>query len=118
MDPLSILIWTAVWAGVSAGIYVTVYFANLTFQIVFNWFRQFAYLITANDRSIPIRDRSHLSATVFRNLQNDDFNVITIDYNQRTGEVEDAKVMQAGSVDYKIQQAHDYGRKEVAIWSF
>jgi hypothetical protein len=118
MDPLSILIWTVVWAGVSAGIYAIVYFANLTFQIVFNWFRQFAYLITANDRRIPIRNRNDLSATVFRHLQNDDYNVVTVNYNQRTGEVEDAKVMQAGSVDSDILQAHNYGRKEVAIWSF
>lgn len=118
MDPLSILIWTAVWAGVSAGIYAIAYFTDLTLQIVFNWFRKFAYLIVENDRSIPIKNRNHLAATIKSELANDNVGYVCVNFNQRTGEVEDAKVMEAGSIDDRIKQVHDYGRKEVAIWSF
>lgn len=118
MDPVTILIWTAVWAGVSAGIYATVYFANLTFQIVFNWFRQFAYLMVANDRRVPIKNRDHIAATIANKVEDGDFNIVAVDFNQKTGKVETAKVHKAGSIDDRIKQAHDHGKKEVAIWSF
>ncbi|NES65446.1 MAG: hypothetical protein F6K24_09380 [Okeania sp. SIO2D1] len=110
--------WGVVWTQVAAGIYTIVYFANLTFQIVFNWFKQFAYLIAANNHRIPIINRNHLAATVCRNLDNNNVCLITVDFNQTTGEVENAEVMRASSVDSTIEQAHDYGRKEIAIWSF
>ncbi|NES72373.1 MAG: hypothetical protein F6K24_47855, partial [Okeania sp. SIO2D1] len=117
MDPLSILIWTAVWTQVAAGAYTIVYFIDLTFQIVFNWFRKIGDLIAANDRRIPIKYRNHLAATVRRELENNNVGFVTVDFNQTTGEVENAEVMEASSVDSTIEQAHDYGGKEVAIWS-
>jgi hypothetical protein len=134
MEPLSLLIWAAVWAGVSACLYVTVYFLNLTFQILVDWFRTFAYLMVENDRrAIRDRDKIFFSATQLKKaIANDDFNVVHLNFNslqakgefnviqgifdQKAGEIYDARVIKAGSVDEKIKEAHSYGRKEVALW--
>lgn len=113
MDPLSILIWTAVWAGVSAGIYVAVYFANLTLQILANWFRQFAYLIVENDRR-PIRDRERLAVTVKEKINNGDYRIAQGIFNNQTDTFEEARVLTGRSVDWNIEREHI--GKEVVIW--
>ena len=116
MEPLSLLIWAAVWAGVSACLYVTVYFLNLTFQILVDWFRTFAYLMVENDRR-AIRNRDKICFTKMQeDIENGDYNVVQGIFDQKEGEVYDARVIKAGSVDNKIKEAHSYGRKEVALW--
>lgn len=115
MDPLSILIWTAVWAGVSAGIFTVVYFANLTAQIIYEWFRKFAYLLVQNDRR-SLQNREYVAFTVQQAMASGDYNVVEGIFDNKNQKVYDAQVMKAGSVDYKIKQAHSYGRKEVAFW--
>lgn len=115
MDPLSILIWTAVWAGVSAGIYAVVYFANLTAQIIYEWFRNFAYLLVQNDRR-SFQNREYVAFTVQQAMASGDYNVVEGIFDNKNQKVYDAKVMKAGSVDATIKQAHSYGRKEVAFW--
>ena len=118
MEPLSLLIWAAVWAGVSACLYVTVYFLNLTFQILVDWFRTFAYLMVENDRR-AIGNRKNIGFSVMdlqNSIANRDYNVVQGIYDQKAGEVYDARVIKAGSVDEKIKEAHGYGRKEVALW--
>lgn len=115
MEPLTLLIWAAVWAGVSACLYVTVYFLNLTFQILVNWFRTFAYLMVENDRR-AIRNREKIGFTLQKSIANEDFNFVQGIFDQKAGEVYDTRVIKAGSVDEKIKEAHSYGRKEVALW--
>jgi len=115
MEPLSILIWTAVWAGVSLGIYATVYFSNLTFQIVHKWFLNFSYLMVANDRRSS-ENRENIAFTVQKAMQSGDYNIVQGIFDNRTGDVRDARVIQAGSVDTTIKQAHSNGRKEVVFW--
>ena len=115
MDPLSILIWTAVWAGVSAGIYAVVYFANLTFEIIIGWFQKFAYLLVQNDRR-SFQNRDYIAATITQAVENRDYNVVECIFDNKNKKVYDARVMKAGSVDTTIKQAHSYGRKEVAFW--
>ena len=115
MDPLTILIWTAVWAGVSCGIYATVYFANLTAQIIYEWFRKFAYLLVENDRR-SFENRDYVAFTVQKAMASGDYNVVEGIFDNKKQKIYDARVIQADSVDYKIKQAHSNGRKEVAFW--
>lgn len=115
MDPFTILIWAAVWAGVSAGIYATVYFVNLTAQIIYEWFRKFAYLLVQNDRR-SFENREYVAFTVQQAMKSGDYNVVEGIFDNKNQKVYDARVIQAGSVDAKIKEAHSYGRKEVAFW--
>ena len=115
MDPLTILTWAAVWAGVSAGIYATVYFANLTAQIILSWFRNFAYLLVENDRR-SFENREYVAFTVQQAMASGDYNVVEGIFDNNNQKVYDARVIQAGSVDLRIKQAHSNGRKEVAFW--
>lgn len=112
---ITLLIWAAVWAGVSACLYVTVYFLNLTFQILVDWFRTFAYLMVENDRR-AIRNRGKIGFTVQKSIESGDCNIVQGIFDQKEGEFYDARVIKAGSVDEKIKEAHGYGRKEVALW--
>ena len=107
MDPLSLLIWTAVWAGVSAGVYVIVYFANLTFQIIAGWFQQFAYLMGAYDVGFTVRRAMA------------DGNAVYVQgmFNTSNDKVKQARVIKASTVDSEVQRFHDHGRKEVAIYT-
>lgn len=107
MDPLSILIWTAVWAGVSACIYVTVYFANLTFQIIAGWFQQFAYLMGAYDVGFTVR----------KAMANGEVVYVQGMFDTSNDKVKQARVINTSSVDSEVQRFHDYGRKEVAIYT-
>ena len=111
------------------GVYVTVYFCHLTLQILVDWFKKFAYLMVENDRR-AIRDREKIAFTLKKAIANDDFNRVKLPFlhakgefnviqgifDQKEGEVYDARVIKAGSVDNKIKEAHSYGRKEVALW--
>jgi len=116
MEPLTLLIWAAVWAGVSACLYVTVYFLNLTFQILVDWFRTFAYLMVENDRR-AIRNRDKIFFTVQEDIENEDYNIVQGVLDQKAGEIYDARVIKAGYVDEKIKEVHSYGRKKVALWT-
>ncbi|EDX72483.1 hypothetical protein MC7420_3555 [Coleofasciculus chthonoplastes PCC 7420] len=51
-----------------------------------------------------------------KSIANEDFNFVQGIFDQKAGEVYDARVIKAGSVDEKIKEAHSYGRKEVALW--
>lgn len=113
MDPLSILIWTAVWAAVSAGIYVTVSFANLTLKILAEWFRRFAYLIVQNDRR-SLRDRECLAFTVKQALSSGEYKIAQGIFNNQTETIEDARVVNASSLDWNIQSEHM--GKDVVFW--
>jgi hypothetical protein len=107
MDPLSILILTVIWAGVSAGIYAIVYFANLTFQIIAGWFKQFAYLMGEYDVGFTVRKAMA------------DGNVVYVQgiFNTSNDKVKEARVIKPSSVDSEVERLHNYGRKEVAIYT-
>ncbi|HIK12892.1 MAG TPA: hypothetical protein IGS52_21975 [Oscillatoriaceae cyanobacterium M33_DOE_052] len=113
MDPLSMLLWAAVWAGVAAGIYVTVYFVDLTLEIIASWFRRFAHLIVQNDRR-AIGDRDYLAFTVKQAINTGNYKIAQGIFNTRTEEIYDARAIEAGSLDSKIQSEHRF--KEVVIW--
>lgn len=107
MDPLSILIFTVVWAGVSAGIYAIVYFANLTFQIIASWFQKFAYLMGAYDVGFTVRKAMASGEVVY----------VQGMFNTSNDKVKEARVINYSNVDSEVQRFHDYGRKEVAIYT-
>ncbi|MFB2918025.1 hypothetical protein [Aerosakkonema funiforme] len=127
MDPLSILTWAVVWAAVSASIYTVVYFANLTFEIIYNWFRGFAYLLIANDTR-PLANREGVGFTAINSntltnkikdaIQNPkDINIVQGVFDNRTGKIIGSRVMNASSLDPTIKEAHNYGRKEIAFYN-
>jgi len=121
MDPLSILTWAAVWAVVSASIYTTVSFAKLTFEIVYQWFSDFAYLLVANDRR-ALANREAVAFTALNTkikdaMQSDDCNIVQGVFNNRTGKIIGTRVMKASSLDPAIKEAHNYGRKEIAFYN-
>lgn len=107
MDPVTILTWAAVWAALSFTTYITVTFILLTLDEVVNWFRKNAYLMVGND----------IAFTVQRAIANKECNVIQGVFSQNTGQIKEARVINASNVDSGILRAHDYGRKEVAIYT-
>jgi len=116
MDPLTLSILVAAWAGVAAYLYVTVYFLDLTFKILANWFRTFARLMVKNDHR-PIKDRDKIGFTVQKAIESGDCNIVQGIFDQKAGEVYDARVIKAGSVDENIKEAHSDGKKEVVLWT-
>jgi len=103
------------WSGFFDGFYVTVYFLNLSFQILVDRFRKFYYLIVENERR-PIKNREKIGFTLQKAIESGDCNIVQGIFDQKAGEVYDTRVIKAGSVDEKIKEAHSYGRKEVALW--
>ncbi len=121
MDPVTVLTWAVVWAVVSASIYTVVYFANLTFEIIYNWFRGFAYLLVANDRR-ALANREGVAFTALDTrikdaIQNKDCNIVQGVFDNRTGKIIGSRVMKASSLDPTIKEAHNYGRKEIAFYN-
>ncbi|WP_449417511.1 hypothetical protein [Phormidium nigroviride] len=121
MEPLTILTWAVVWAVVSATTYTVVYFANLTFEIIYQWFRGFAYLLVANDTR-PLANREGIGFTALNNkikgaIQSNDCNIVQGVFDNRTGKIISTKVMKASSFDSTINEAHNYGRKEIAFYN-
>ena len=102
MDTLSILIWTALWAGVSAGIYAIVYFANLTAQIIYEWFRKFAYLLVENDRR-SFQNREYLAFTVLKDMDSGSYQIVQGIFDNKNQKICAARVIQADSVDFSIK---------------
>jgi hypothetical protein len=107
MDPVTILIWAAVWAGVSAGIYVTVYFLNLTFYILADWFRKLASSMTGNDVGFTVRQA----------MNNGTCTYVQGIFDTNRENVKNARVINTSGVDSEVNRYHDYGRKEVAIYT-
>ncbi len=121
MDPVTVLTWALVWAVVSASIYTIVYFANLTFEIIYQWFSKFAYLLVANDRR-ALANREAVGFTALNTkikdaIQSDDCNIVQGVFDNQTGKIIGARVMKAGSLDPTIKEAHNYGRKEIAFYN-
>lgn len=109
MDPVSVLTWAAVWAIVSATTYVTVTFILLTLDEVISWFSKY----------VAFRNRynsGEIAVTIAKQLSNGDYNIVQAGFNKQTNELGAVRVIKAHDVDPTIQQAHSYGRKEVAVW--
>lgn len=119
MEPLTILLWTAVWAGVAAGIYATAYFLDLTFQILDKWFKKFAYLMVAYDRR-SFQNREYVAFTVQKAMASGDYNIVQGIFDNRNQKIYDATAYipesNYSTIDAAIKQAHNYGRKEVVLW--
>ncbi|KPQ39237.1 MAG: hypothetical protein HLUCCO16_08905 [Phormidium sp. OSCR] len=107
MDPVTILTWAAVWAAVSIAGYVTITFILLSLDEIVNWFRKNAYVVAGND----------LGFTVQRAIASGECNVIQGVFSQDSGQIKKHRVIKASNVDSDLLQAHDYGRKEVAIYT-
>jgi hypothetical protein len=109
MEPLTVLTWAAVWAVVSATTYFTVTFILLTIDQIIDWFTKYAYLRASSYKN-------SIGFTVQRAINSRRCNIVQGVLNQKTGEMDDFRVIEADSVDEKIKQAHSYGRQEVALW--
>jgi hypothetical protein len=49
-------------------------------------------------------------------IESGDCNIVQGIFDQKEGEVYDARIIKAGSVDNKIKEAHGYSRKELVVW--
>ena len=97
------------------GIYATVYFANLTAQILYGWFKKFADLLVENDRR-SLQDREYVAFTVWRGINSGDYKIVQGIFDNKNTKIYDARVIQADSVDTKIKQAHSNRKKELVFW--
>ncbi|MEG3860755.1 hypothetical protein [Microcoleus sp. herbarium12] len=96
-DPLFILLRAAVSAGVSAGIYVTVYFADLTAQIILSWFRNFAYLLVENDRR-SFQETEYVGFVICQPMDSGGYKIFQGIFDTKNSRIYDARVIQANSV--------------------
>ena len=92
-----------------------VYFANLTAQIIYEWFRKFAHLLVENDLR-SFQDREYVAFTVWEDMDSSDYKIVLGIFDNRNQKVYDARVIQADSVDLRIKQAHSDGEKKIAFW--
>ncbi|QIZ70666.1 hypothetical protein [Oxynema aestuarii] len=116
MDPISILTWAAVWAMVSVMVHVTVTMILLTLDEVFSWFRKHAYLVTGND----------IGFTAFKNLgdkigiaMNDPESYTTIQgvFSPSLNKIKEARVVKSSYVDLDFLRNHEYGRREIKLYT-
>lgn len=92
-----------------------VYFANLTAQILYGWFKNFAHLLVESDLR-SFQDREYVAFTVWEDMDSSDYKIVQGIFDNRNQKVYDARVIQADSVDLIIKQAHRDGEKKIAFW--
>ena len=92
-----------------------VYFANLTTQIIFSWFKNFAHLVVANDPR-SFQDREYLAVTVWKDIGTETYKIIQVIFDNKNQIIYDARVIKADSVDSVIKQTHSDGKIEIALW--
>jgi len=92
-----------------------VYFAHLTVKIIIGWFKKFDHLLVENDPR-SFQDRDYLAFTIWKDIDSGSYKIVLGIFDNKNQKVCDARVIQAGSIDPKIKQAHSNGRVEVAIW--
>lgn len=93
----------------------SVYFADLTVEIIRTWFKKFAHLLVENDPR-SFQDREYLAVTVWKDIGTETYQIIQVIFDNKNQTIYDARVIKADSVDSVIKQAHSDGKIEIALW--